>query len=97
MTGYPESYNRSETHCGALTLHNWDQPVAQWGWAFIPLPWESVMDFVNFPEKTNKFEQNYYSMFIDLSWGVYKQDTRVVNFSIMCYLLLGHRQNAHKR
>ena len=55
------------------------------------------MDFVNFPEKTNKFEQNYYSMFIDLSWGVYKQDTRVVNFSIMCYLLLGHRQNAHKR
>ena len=30
------------------------------------VPWAAVTDFVNFPEKKNKFEQNNYTTFIDL-------------------------------
>ena len=32
------------------------------------LPWAPVTDFVNFPKKTSKFEQYYYSTFIELPW-----------------------------
>ena len=52
------------------------------------LPWAAVTDFVNFPEKTNKFEQNYHTTFIDLPCGISQQDMKVVNFSIMCHLYL---------
>ena len=60
------------------------------------LPWATVTDIVNFPMKTSKFEQKYYSTFIDFM-GVCDQDRRVVNISIMCRLLLSHRKKMAQR